>query len=288
MASIEEERRQSLRAAEEMTRVAPAAGQYSTPLSREQEEKFQRWYQSYANMNGLDPNADAKEHYYDYRGFWRENGPASNAAIEKGHFPDTYKTPGHPTFSIESKYAKMAPGLAGTWNEKGEWVAPPKMDKEEVKMRQRYMESHFNDNVKDSEAGAIGRFQITPIGLKQYKMDTGETGDLRDAAFNEKVRDHLMNRYYNLSFVKEGYPTDEVRTAKALAAYNWGEGSLKNFLAKQKDAGVDIYGSLDWVDNLPQSETRNYIKFIVQNMDANKYKTNADYDTRVKEIRKTR
>lgn len=159
---------------------------------------------------------------------------------------------------------------------------------EEIKMRQRYMESHFNDNVGDSKAGAIGRFQITPIGLKQYKMDTGETGDLRDAAFNEKVRDHLMNRYYNLSFVKEGYPTDEVRTAKALAAYNWGEGSLKNFLAKQKEAGVDIYGSLDWVDNLPQSETKNYIKFIVQNMDANKYKTNADYDARVKEIRKTR
>ena len=265
-----------------MTRVAPAAGQYSTPLSREQEEKFQRWYQSYANMNGLDPNADAKEHYYDYRGFWRENGPASNAAIEKGHFPDTYKTPGHPTFSVESKYAKMAPGLAGTWNEKGEWVAPPKMDKEEVKMRQLFMESTMGKNKGESPAGAVGLYQIMPIGYKQYVQDTGEEGDLLDDKFNEKVRDHLMNRAYNLKIVKNGYPTDEVRTAKALAAYNMGEGALGRVLNEQKKAGVDIYGSLDWMDALPE-ETRNYIKLIVKGEDANPKKTFADYERLKKE-----
>lgn len=282
MATIEEERRQSLQAAEALTRIAPAAGTYTTPLSAHEEERFQRWYQRYANMNGLDPNADAKEHYYDYRGFWKENGPMSSAVVDGGHFPDTYKKPGHETFSVESKYAKMAPGLAGTWNEKGEWVAPPKMDQEEVKRRQYFMESTMGKDRNDSPKGAKGIWQIMPIAYKQYVMDTGEEGDLNNDAFSEKVRDHLMKRAYNLQIVKGGYPTDEVRTAKALAVYNMGEGALGSKLQKAKDDGIDIYGSLDWLDYLPE-ETRNYINLIVRGMDANPKKTFADYEKLKKE-----
>ena len=284
MATIEQEMRASRQAAEDIASPKPPKqAPYTTRLSRPEEEHFQKWFQTYANRNGLHPNADETEHYYDYRGFWKENGPAATWNIRDGHFPDKWKKPGHPTFSVESVYAKDAPGLAGTWNEKGEWVAPPKTDQENVKMRQRYMESHFNDDIKDSPAGAVGRYQIMPIGLKQYTKDTGKTGDLRDTSFNETVRDHLMNRYYNLNFVKEGYPTDDVRTAKAVMSYNWGEGNAKAFLDQEKAKGVDIYGSLDWIEDIPSEETKNYLKFIIQGRDVSEYKNNEDYERLRKE-----
>jgi len=51
--------------------------------------------------------------FYDYY-------EAYKAGIDRdpitGHFPDTFKLPGHPTFSVESKYYK--PGMkAIKWNE---------------------------------------------------------------------------------------------------------------------------------------------------------------------------
>lgn len=52
-----------------------------------------------------EPNAD-----YDMRGFWKAGGKRA----ANGHFPDTYKTPYHKSFSNESRYAtKDAPHWEG-------------------------------------------------------------------------------------------------------------------------------------------------------------------------------
>jgi hypothetical protein len=67
------------------------------------ELSFEEWKKKYA------PNDSG--HDYDLRGAY-EAGVTPNA--DNGHFPDTFKMPNHPTFSIESKYYK--PGLpAGRW-----------------------------------------------------------------------------------------------------------------------------------------------------------------------------
>jgi hypothetical protein len=69
---------------------------YHTPLSPENEQKFD----------------NSGESDYDMRGFWRalqQGDPDAKTAVSqfdgKIHFPDTYKTPYHRTFSNESIYA---------------------------------------------------------------------------------------------------------------------------------------------------------------------------------------
>lgn len=50
--------------------------------------------------------------HYDYVGAWRSG--MSRGKGEDGHFLDTFKTPNHPTFSVESQYYRK--GLpAGRW-----------------------------------------------------------------------------------------------------------------------------------------------------------------------------
>lgn len=73
---------------------------YDTSLSPEEETAYQTW----AVANGRERDTED----YDMRGAWKEGvGQAAN-----GHFPDTYKKPNHPTFSVESKYATPD---AGRW-----------------------------------------------------------------------------------------------------------------------------------------------------------------------------
>jgi len=70
---------------------------------------FEEWKAKYA------PHDSGQD--YDLRGAWEAGlipGPDQ-------HFPDTFKKPNHPTFSIESKYWK--PGMAaGRWE--GEQYIP--------------------------------------------------------------------------------------------------------------------------------------------------------------------
>lgn len=78
-------------------------GPYVTTLPSEEEKEFQGWVKS-NNIPWQDtPTAD-----YDMRGFWKANksgDPNAKRSSKNLHFPDTYKTPYHKTFSRESKYA---------------------------------------------------------------------------------------------------------------------------------------------------------------------------------------
>jgi hypothetical protein len=80
------------------------------------EDLFRLWYQNVASKGKINQNPDDPLHYYDYRG-------AFSNKQEQGqdlHFPDTFKTPGHPTFSEESVYA-VPPLKWGIW----EYPPPP-------------------------------------------------------------------------------------------------------------------------------------------------------------------
>ena len=82
-------------------------GPYQTPLSASEEYGYREWVghlNSFFNR-GLDPDDPS----YDMRGFYKDQ-VRSGQWSTKGftgttHFPDTYKTPYHPTFSRESRYA---------------------------------------------------------------------------------------------------------------------------------------------------------------------------------------
>lgn len=82
-------------------------GPYITALPAEQEQGFQSWVKQ--NKIPFDPSPKAD---YDMRGYYRDNvvgkggvGTKVSQFDGKPHFPDTYKTPYHKTFSNESRYA---------------------------------------------------------------------------------------------------------------------------------------------------------------------------------------
>lgn len=81
-----------------------------TKLSPIEEVFFQLW----AHKSGIKDLDNGK---YDYRGFYKENGPV-DYQWGVDHLPDTYKQHGHPTFSTESKYSKGP-------HDGGIWVGPP-------------------------------------------------------------------------------------------------------------------------------------------------------------------
>ena len=82
------------------------AGPYKTSLSEGEEAKFQQWVTT--NKVPFDPGSQSD---YDMRGYWKDvaskgqNETAINPVDQQLHFPDTYKTPYHESFSAESKYA---------------------------------------------------------------------------------------------------------------------------------------------------------------------------------------
>jgi hypothetical protein len=81
-------------------------GPYETDLEPADEKKYKKWVSDVSKMLGRSLNPDDPS--YDMRGFFKYNimlgGKFSFG--EQGHFPDTFKTPYHPTFSRESMYAK--------------------------------------------------------------------------------------------------------------------------------------------------------------------------------------
>ena len=66
---------------------------------------------------------------------------------------------------------------------------------------------------------------------------------------------NLMNRSWNKG-------SEEIKIAKALAAYNYGPTATVRVLNKAKEQGKDIYESLDWIEELPL-ETRDDISKIL-------------------------
>ncbi len=95
-------------------------GPYKTQLQPEEENKFQSW----VKQNKV-PWQDSPTSDYDMRGYWKaqQSGQAHteiNPVDQKPHYPDTWKTPYHQTFSNESQYALPT---AGRW--KGQTFVPP-------------------------------------------------------------------------------------------------------------------------------------------------------------------
>jgi hypothetical protein len=88
--------------------VYGTAGPYHTPLAPEQEAVFQQW----VKQNKI-PWQDSPTSDYDMRGYWlaqQSGDPQAKTSInpvdKKPHYPDTFKTPYHKSFSNESMYAQ--------------------------------------------------------------------------------------------------------------------------------------------------------------------------------------
>jgi hypothetical protein len=103
-------------------------------------------------------------------------------------------------------------------------------------------ESAYGTREGRSSAGAEGPFQFMPKTAKDYHLDNVyDTKKAADAA-GQYLQD-LIGRYHG-------------DVAKAIAAYNWGEGHLDREL---KDAQKHHY---DWRERIPD-ETKDYLKKVL-------------------------
>jgi hypothetical protein len=98
-------------------------GPYATALDPKSEQSFEQW----AKTNKV-PWQDTPTADYDMRGYWQAmqgGDPNAKQSLNRNdqrmHFPDTFKTPYHKSFSGESKYAWQG---GPQWNEKDQLLDP--------------------------------------------------------------------------------------------------------------------------------------------------------------------
>ena len=149
--------------------------------------------------------------------------------------------------------------------------------------RQLFKESRF-DPTATSEAGAMGIAQFMPETIQDMK-DRGlvdKDFDPYNEEQSRKAQRDYMNWISERPYLAKG--SDDVQAAKFLMAYNWGVGNAKDFLTDQRNKGVDIYDSTDWIKNIPKNkrsnryETKEYVQKIMNINDNNESQDNFEED----------
>ena len=236
--------------------------------------EFNKWYSYIAGVKGLSTNPDDPEHYYDWRGLYDDvasHGKQYETITPDTHFPDTYKLPGHETFSIESKYYK--PGMiAGHWEEDN--FIPTPFGLEEMEARQQYAETRFKSG-RVSQAGARGAYQFMPATWNAIQKKYNLHGNIENYEDNKQARDLYFDELMHNDLIR--FASEPSKVALAYAAYNMGIGNLKKFITKEQNKGVDVYNTWDWIDDL-NPETRNYVNFIVRGIDGKGDLTNSAFN----------
>lgn len=121
-------------------------------------------------------------------------------------------------------------------------------------------ESEFNEKAVSS-AGARGLMQLMPATAKLVAAAQNVKYDgtqLFDDAYNLRLGiAHLSSLLdqYNGSYVL------------AIAAYNAGEGRVREWLKDNGDPRAGAIDVVDWIEAIPISETRNYVQRVVENLE---------------------
>lgn len=158
---------------------------YDTPLTPGQESRFQQWKQQYA------PKDSGED--YDLRGAYLAG---LKPDPQTGHWPDTFKKPNEPTFSVESKYAQFAPEKAGRWEgpNHDQFVppaaaAPNSTVRDVMKMSQPWRSKEQSDadigRIAQGPKGAppVGTFGNRPPAISAPGVAEGEPPSEADRLF---------------------------------------------------------------------------------------------------------
>jgi hypothetical protein len=172
------------------------------------------------------------------------------------------------TQKYDDQYGAYANPYGSSYYDEG-GVVPMQSTAESMPMdsllnRQLFKESRFDVDA-ESDAGALGLSQIMPGTFKYFqkkgwvpkgkKFNDLKTDPELATSLQERYMTDLLDRDWNTG-------SEEVRRAKALAAYNMGPTKLVKKLNKLKKEGVDIYNSTGWVNEL-NSETSDYVNKIL-------------------------
>ena len=135
--------------------------EFDTTLTAPEESKFQTWKTQYA------PHDSGED--YDLRGAFKAG---LKPDPKTGHWPDTFKKPNHPTFSVESQYAKYAPQKAGRW-EGDKFIPPPQQSFKTWGQIAGSLPPMLDQDTYDSIRKNYFAQVVTP-GLKSKGMDPGK------------------------------------------------------------------------------------------------------------------
>ena len=121
-------------------------------------------------------------------------------------------------------------------------------------------ESEFNTHAI-SKVGARGLMQLMPRTAQELSKRLMQKFSLRQllssTAYNAKLGSELLRKH--LKYFKGSY-------LLTFAAYNAGKTRIKQWMEKYGDPRIlDLYSVIDWIENIPYSETRNYTKRIFEN-----------------------
>lgn len=120
-------------------------------------------------------------------------------------------------------------------------------------------ESGFNSRIT-SPAGAMGMMQLMPktaaviAGKKGYQHQDGKLHS--DPDYNILLGTH---------YLKEMLDLFEGSYVLAIAAYNCGPGPVKKWVEKFGDPRTNQIDTIDFIESIPYSETREYVKSVLAN-----------------------
>ena len=121
-------------------------------------------------------------------------------------------------------------------------------------------ESTFNQRTVSS-AKAMGLMQVTPAAGKyiarKFKAHFDERKLLSDSVYN------VQFGAAELGDLIEDYRGSYILT---FVGYNAGRGRVKEWIAKRGDPRDPKVDPIDWVEQIPFSETRNYVQRVLENL----------------------
>ena len=121
-------------------------------------------------------------------------------------------------------------------------------------------ESSF-DTTTVSPAGARGLMQLMPGTAAQVARKLGVR-----VSIPALTADARINIELGCAYLRELLGQFDASIPLAVAAYNAGPGRVQNWLASNgnpRAAGADM---LDWIEQIPFSETRNYVQRVIENL----------------------
>ena len=222
-------------------------GKYDTVVPKGREAEYRAWKAKYA------PNDSGED--YDLQGAFME-GLAPDPRT--GHWPDKYKKPNHPTFSVESKYAIGSDAnLAGTWD--GETYVPnPNAVRE---LWNRAVKSTGNlDGMARVFAAMSGESSLSQRGATAEQISNGHLARLIVHA-NETDR-------YNGNPANRGRRTTLLGTVKRTShvlspKYAWGTGPGANWFDSSKmEPRFDLINSDPVASKTARSLIMNVARFL--------------------------
>lgn len=120
-------------------------------------------------------------------------------------------------------------------------------------------ESQFDRNAV-SRAGARGLMQLMPGTAREQSGKLGLGYNLAGLNSDPDYNIQLGSSYFQrmLTYYNGSYPL-------AVAAYNAGPGNVNKWLAANGDPRTSAIDVLDWVEDIPIFETRNYVQRVLEN-----------------------